>query len=82
MEKLEIVDFNDLPEHLKQEFRYAVKSDQYGLKPETLYKNCVGSLIGASGSQWVRVVQVTKIMEMPFTPINDIYEINKIGERL
>lgn len=62
------MDFNELPEDIKNEFIEAVKGDT--LSPESLYKNVINST-GTTG-------QITNIFELPFGLVLKVRELNKL----
>ena len=62
------MDFNELPEDIKNEFIEAVKGDT--LSPESLYKNVINST-GTTG-------QIANIFELPFGLVLKVRELNKL----
>lgn len=62
------MDFNKLPEDIKNGFIEAVEGDT--LAPESLYKNVVKST-GVTG-------QIANIFELPFELVLKVRELNKL----
>lgn len=62
------MNFNKLPEDIKNEFIEAVEGDT--LAPESLYKNVINST-GTIG-------QIANIFELPFELVLKVRELNKL----
>lgn len=70
------VGYNNLSETIKAGLEAAVMSDSFGLRPETLYNNIVGSLYGARGTDLQRINSVANIMEVSTYIVSLIFEAN------
>jgi hypothetical protein len=71
-----MVEFTELDKSIQEDLKDAVMSDPYGLSPKTLYRNIVGSLMGAHGSDLERIRSVANIMGVSVGTVSMIFEAN------
>ena len=58
---------------LKKQFEYLVKNDPYQLKPETLFKNISGSLMGCNNEHCIE-----RLAEIYMVPSYLLHEVNDL----
>lgn len=64
-----MIGYKDLPQTIQLMLEDVVSSDPYGLKPESLYRNIIGSLKGTPA------FKVAEIMEVSMSLIDMIEEL-------
>lgn len=65
-----MVEFKNLTEDLQSQFKDYVSSDDYGLSPETLYRNTFASLINTPREQ------VAMLMEISISTVDQVLTEN------